>query len=400
MPKNIALFIDGTWNKPQGFGNPKNTNVKKLYGICKNNQQQITEYLQGVGTDEPLPPISSFPSLTRKISALFWRSTFYLPKKLRNLLDGATGRGTSNKITDAYEFLCRHYQPGDSIYLFGFSRGAFAARSLAGFVGEIGILLSHQLHHVDEAYSLYRKSEDPDQTALRHFLYRRTENERPTGDQTLPIYFIGVWDTVAALGLPGRMRTLTDRFNEYHQTELPENVTHARHALAIHELREEFAPLLWKGTNPRNTNQLLKQVWFTGSHADTGGGYKNTDLSDKALEWIATEAQLTGLMLDYSPQFQDTLSINAKVHHEIRRWFITMTPTPRNELTGSPTIPNRTLKTFRIHHTAYKRLQRHPPVKYRFLRPGVNKALKLADTRTCSLQKELYTHYGRPPEYP
>lgn len=401
MPKNIALFIDGTWNKPKGQAHPENTNVRKLYKFCVNdNQQQFTHYLNGVGTEGPMPPISSYPSFSLKLRALFWRSTSYLPKKVRSWFDGATGRGTSSRITDAYEFLCQHYELGDRIYLFGFSRGAFAARSLAGFIDAIGILLSHRLEYVEAAYALYRNGEDRDQTALREYLQKLTDFAHPESDSTLPVYFIGVWDTVAALGLPGRMRILTDPFNENHQTELPENVTHARHALAIHELRKEFSPLLWEGTNSNNPRQSLKQVWFTGAHADVGGGYKDHDLSDKALEWMARESQQHGLVLTQFPSVPDDLSIDAKLHHEIRNVFVGMTPTPRTELEGPPKILDRTMQTFLIHHTTYKRLSKWHPVNYRFRRPGVNKALNSSDTRTCMLQNELLMYHGRFPEYP
>ena len=112
------------------------------------------------------------------------------------------------KIKDAYRFLCENYQPGDHIYLFGFSRGAFAARSLAAFVDRVGVLLASKIELVEIAYWLYRNSIDIDQTALRRYMLRITGRDEFASEETaLPIHFIGVWDTVAALGLPRRAST-------------------------------------------------------------------------------------------------------------------------------------------------------------------------------------------------
>ncbi len=114
----------------------------------------------------------------------------------------------------------------------------------------------------------------------------------------MPIHFIGVWDTVAAQGFPSRAKIFSAAFTEYHQTELPTNITHARHALALHELRREFEPLLW--TIRSHEGQSLVQKWFAGAHSDVGGSYEQTNWSDVALGWVANEAGINGLQLKHS----------------------------------------------------------------------------------------------------
>src|SRR5262249_13428059 len=142
---------------------------------------------------------------------------------------------------------------------------------------------------VERAYALYEERKDPEASDLKDLLRRITGSGEPDreGGTQLPIYFIGVWDTVAALGLPGVFGGLTARWTRHHQTELPFNITHARHALALHELRRAFPLLLWQRTHPLNPRQKLKQVWFTGAHADVGGGYSDNRLASVALEWMA-----------------------------------------------------------------------------------------------------------------
>lgn len=389
MPKNIALFIDGTWNYPRGRKNAENTNVRKLYELCKGSaSHQELCYLRGVGTlgSPPFPDEGA----SRGRQVLQWLS------RPLNVLAGATGGGTSNRIVDAYQFLCRHYQPGDHIYLFGFSRGAFAARSLAGFVDHVGILLRERLESVDGAYWLYRHAIDTRQSRLREFLYRITDGREGADDETaLPIHFIGVWDTVAALGLPRRASVLSDPYNEYHQTDLPYYMTHARHALAIHELRGDFRPLLWHGTHPHNPNQTLKQTWFAGAHADVGGGYREADLSDNALAWMIGEATAAGLAVSAGPQASAATVRYAPLHHEIRGVFAAARPRTREALALGAGVTAGTVKTFRLDRASFERVDQHCGMRpYRFFRPAVNRALQRAD----DLGSALHRHHAVPLE--
>ncbi len=137
MPKNIALFIDGTWNEPAGEDALTNTNVYKLYTQAKQHQGQRTFYRKGIGTER-------------------WGG---IARVIRNAFDGAFGHGISRSIKDVYRFLSNEYERYDNIYLFGFSRGAFAARSLAGFAEAVGILFRNDPddNHLEEAYALLRE---------------------------------------------------------------------------------------------------------------------------------------------------------------------------------------------------------------------------------------------------
>lgn len=211
-----------------------------------------------------------------------------------NLVDrlsgGAFGEGLEGNIHDAYRFLVANYEPGDELYLFGFSRGAFTARSLAGMIRKCGILERAAVRHYRDAIALYRNEEHPDEARPQRF---RKECSITSGGE-IPIHMIGVWDTVGALGIPLRgLRSLTRREHQFHDTELSGTVQRACHALAIDERRAPFEPTLWS-YKPK-PGQQVEQVWFCGAHSDVGGGYAETALSDIALEWMIGRARAAGL---------------------------------------------------------------------------------------------------------
>lgn len=297
--KNIILLIDGTCQGPEN-ATSRPTNVEGLAhflqaeplrtrrigprslrennGLRADAPGTVVGYLSGVGADSP---------------------------KRCNLLASATGRGTAETIRLGYKFLISHYQPGDRIFLFGFSRGAFAVRSLAGFVDCIGVGLravpSEWLDlAIDEAYYAYEYLQG-DTRLLRENIREYVLEYLPGGtrDQirelvftSLPIYFIGIWDAVGALGLPSNASFTTDAFNSYHQTHLPPNVSHAFHALSLHELRSDFVPHVW--TN-KHDDQTLEQRWFAGDHSDIGGGHESRELAEISLAWMLRKAESVGL---------------------------------------------------------------------------------------------------------
>ena len=338
--KNIVLFIDGTWNEPS---KDEDTNVRKLFHAARfevsGPTPQVTYYLPGVGTDirqsHPGMPVGLYggdlsfkdhlvPELP--VSAAL----------LRSGIGGLFGKGTAARIKEAYGFLSSEYERrrGDTVFVFGFSRGAFAARSLAGFVSRVGTLLREALHLVEEAYRIYENGTDPADSELAQFLLEFTRKpmlQSADHPDALPIHFLGVWDTVGALGLPGRMRRFTAQRTEYHQTELPPAVFAARHALALHELRQPFEPLLWSN---RAGHPGLVQAWFPGAHADVGGGYGNAEsgLSDEALRWMAREAAPVGLQLENNVAWLSGSAGKPILHHEIRKWFYLARPTVRSQL--------------------------------------------------------------------
>jgi uncharacterized protein (DUF2235 family) len=217
-----------------------------------------------------------------------------------NILDrwtgGAFGTGLSDNIQDGYQFLLHNYCPDDEIYLFGFSRGAYTARSLAGFIRKCGILQKCYSHRIVDAYKIYRIREGAaDSKRAREFRERYSITVFP-----VPIKFIGVWDTVGALGIPGNLfKSTLGRRYQFHDTELSSSVESAYHALAINERRRFFAPTLFHQTpKGRAKDQKLEQVWFPGVHSDVGGGYKKPQLSNEAFYWMKAKAEGHGLAFD------------------------------------------------------------------------------------------------------
>ena len=271
--KRLILCCDGTWNKAdqEDHGEPCPSNVVKIaYRVAKREGDtlQIIYYDQGVGTGNSVDKATG----------------------------GAFGEGLEANIHDAYRFLVANYEVGDEIFLFGFSRGAFTARSIAGMIRKCGILRREFVEHYHDAIDLYRKMDiRPDDEEPVKF---RTEFSL-CGAENVPVKFIGVWDTVGALGIPLRgLRYLTRRDFQFHDTELSKTVEFAYHALAIDEHRAPFAPTLWDYV-PK-AGQTVEQVWFCGVHSDIGGGYPECGPSDIALAWMIEKARGAGLAFDDS----------------------------------------------------------------------------------------------------
>ncbi len=381
MAKNIALFIDGTWNRPTGA---KDTNVRHLFNDANAlvGPGQVCHYMSGVGTE--VGGFKFVPSFLRRGG--IERGLDRLPRWFRNALGGAFGWGTAFRIKEAYAFLCDHYLQGDHVFLFGFSRGAFAARSLAGFVEQVGILYRDKLELVETAYAMYEAPSEAARNALRDNVHAMAGRPGPfvEGEFALPIYMIGVWDTVAALGIPRRQAELPGYFTEHHRPELPSNVTHARHALALHELRRKFEPLLW---NSCAHWQTLRQVWFAGAHADVGGGYEARYLSDAALGWMAREAQKVGLELAICPTQQGSPLGPDRVHHELRGIFTFSRSAVRKCLTEQryASVAQQHL----LHRSVVDRLRDANSSRYRYMHPGVNNKLRQADELALKMLVQL-----------
>jgi uncharacterized protein (DUF2235 family) len=270
MPKHLIVCCDGTWNTAYQSrnGSPCPSNVTRFaLSVAANDSdghRQLVYYHPGVGT-------------TR------WD----------HLRGGAFGVGLSANVIDAYHFLIDNYEPGDDLYFFGFSRGAFTARSAAGLVRNCGILRPENRDRIDDAYRLYRNRDDKPR-GMTSTLFRSAFSYEPT------IEFIGVWDTVGALGIPpvgpGILHPIFNWVNKrwsFHDTELSSHVHGAYQALAIDERRRAFKPTLWK--QQPGATQLVEQVWFTGVHCNVGGGMADTSLSDLALLWMVKKAQHHGL---------------------------------------------------------------------------------------------------------
>jgi uncharacterized protein (DUF2235 family) len=389
MAKNIALFIDGTWN---WSADKYPTNVKLLYdSALAAGGNQVCHYLPGVGTEHS--GMTFEPRFLRY--AAIRAGLRYLPRWVRNLLGAAFGWGTAFKIKEAYAFLCNNYKRGDSVYLFGFSRGAFAARSLAGFVSFVGVLYQHELHRVEEAYRVYESNNADAREALADYVQRMTGTRPPLiieGEPALPIYMIGVWDTVGALGIRGRNADVPAWFTEHHQVELPKNITHARHALALHELRKSFEPLLWSS---RQSNQSLVQAWFPGAHADVGGGYKENGHSVEALRWMGQEAAQLGLRVDPSIRAMVPRG-DLQVHHQLRGIFLLASASVRGHLEKLRPVTAAARRSFCVHQSVQQRFAEPSFLDYKFLRPRVNAMLRRVDKLTLMMMAELALTDGLP----
>ena len=270
MMKNLAVFFDGTWNEPND-----RTNVYELYKAAPETSTQETLYIEGVGTQ----------------GQGLWTA-------IDKFVGGAFGAGLSANIRQGYRWLCQRHTPGDRIFLFGFSRGAYSARSLAGMVRKCGLLNQPTEDNVSEAYALYRDDCTPSSLEAAAF---RDRFSRDTD-----LHFVGVWDTVGALGVPGHL-ALARRLNRglgFHDTRLSGLVRAARHAVAIDERRRTFPPTLWDNLDAMNgvmgagAEGPYAQRWFPGDHGSVGGGGAVTALSDEALVWVAEGAAAAGLALD------------------------------------------------------------------------------------------------------
>ncbi len=283
MSKRLVVCCDGTWNKPDQLqdGRPAPTNVTKVARAVASSdsdgREQRMFYHEGVGT--------------------YWRERIW---------GGAFGAGLSRNVLDTYRFLVQNYEPGDEIFFFGFSRGAFTARSTVGLIRNSGILRPEHAELANQAYALYRdKNPRAAPDGIEAELFRHSYSY----SLETRIRFVGVWDTVGALGIPLSRPRLIKWFNRrwgFHDTKLSTDVDAAFQALAIDEKRGPFQPAIWtqpdEQENPdrakKAENQRLEQVWFAGVHCDVGGGYGESELAEITLLWMVDRAQSCGLVFE------------------------------------------------------------------------------------------------------
>jgi uncharacterized protein (DUF2235 family) len=308
MNRRLVVLCDGTWNSAD---KPDVTNVCKLWKAVDDDRDaaipQIVMYEPGVGT-----------------------------RPWERIRGGAIGVGLSRNVRECYGFLVDHYQPGDELFFFGFSRGAFTARSLAGLVRNSGILRRENRGMVKDAYKLYRNRRAgyaPSEDEAKKF---RAANSHPDAEIT----FIGVWDTVGALGIPSirfKLPGLSKRWT-FHDTTLSKHVHNAFHAISIDERRRPFVPTLWVKRKDEHGNieeppmdQTVEQVWFAGVHSDVGGGYEKaeSETSDIPLRWLAGRARDCGLVL--KPGVLEGEDVpTARLHDSLTLFYKLMRPIDRN----------------------------------------------------------------------
>jgi uncharacterized protein (DUF2235 family) len=307
MPKRLVLCCDGTWNTAgqERAGRLCPTNVAKVaLGVDLrggDGVEQRVYYQQGVGT-----------------------------RPGERIRGGAFGMGLSRNVQEAYRFVVEHYEPGDELFLFGFSRGAYTARSTVGLIRNCGVLRREHAGRLAEAYALYR-SRATGPHDLDAQLFQRSYSHETR------IRFLGVWDTVGSLGIPPvglGLSRLANRHWEFHDTRLSSTVDAACQALAVDEQRRPFAPTLWDRDSVAG-RPGVEQVWFSGDHCDVGGGHARSELADITLLWMVERARSCGLVFrddayrrpaDGGPDAYDgrTFPVDPDplgVLHESRRWL-------------------------------------------------------------------------------
>lgn len=229
-----------------------------------------------------------------------------------SLWQGMTGADLDDNLLDAWLFINLNYEPGDLLYLFGFSRGAYTVRSLAGLLRKIGILRREHVDKARAALDLYRcryikaDSAETERFRTAHAIaWPRLSAPFTAPPVDLRIRYLGVWDTVGALGIP-RVLPISIGLNaqyQFHDTALSRSVEWARHAVAIDERRAAFAPTLWSNVaafNQPGRPQRVAQAWFPGDHGGVGGGGRR-ELSNCALLWVLEGAEQAGLAVSREP---------------------------------------------------------------------------------------------------
>jgi uncharacterized protein (DUF2235 family) len=284
--KRLALFMDGTWNDEAD-----RTNVLRLFELSASHgaggAQQRAKYIPGVGTK--------------------WHE---------RITGGAVGRGLSDNVLEAYRWLHKHYDwespEPDQIFLFGFSRGAYTARSVAGLIATCGLMRPGAPFDVQWLYQRYRDRKQQAEPIYRLEYFRQSGERKLTPDEErllehsrrVDIHMIGVWDTVGALGIPWTgMPLIGKRAFYFHNPNLSVINKHAFQALAIDEHRQPYKPTLWTVFQPKAKSgspaipglERCEQRWFAGAHSNVGGGYQNDTFPEEPLAWMQSKAASLGL---------------------------------------------------------------------------------------------------------
>jgi uncharacterized protein (DUF2235 family) len=314
--KRIVVLIDGTWDE-EGIG--IDTNVAKLdpaYGkrnkplikaAAADGTRQNVFYHAGVGTE---------------------------PDFIKKILGGAIGAGLKKIIQECYEAIVERYEHGDEIYIFGFSRGAFAARALAGLIGASGIRRQNDETGFEVVWKHYRVTPGaraaPQSLGDRKAIDAYNTLARNGIHQDRAIKCVGVWDTVGSYGIPagfglGRVaRYWTLLRLGFHDTRFGDHIDVGLHAVAIDEKRRPFVPTFWTMPKDGHPRGIVELTWFAGVHGNLGGGYPDSGLSDEALAWMISRVEvLTGLEFD-AANVQSLLrpDIGGEVYDSSKGWWL------------------------------------------------------------------------------
>ena len=307
--KRIIICCDGTWNELDFRVRPVTNVVKMAQSVALSADQGGEEVEQVVFYDEGVGTLDG-----------------------ESIDGGGFGDGLIQNIIDAYMFLVFNYQPGDEIYVFGFSRGAYTARSLVGMVRNCGIMRRDAAAYIGDAMALYQSRHSPkapESVAFRqaygHEGWWIDADKEAALAQVHPgrrikIDYLGIWDTVGQNGVPNVINAIRGKNEDhgFHDLKLSSVVRRARHAVGIDEMRAVFRPTLWEqekltmlraaaAHDPARGNDpdCYLQLWFPGDHGSVGGGGDETGLSDLALRWVAEGARRNGLNLAYDDEFEN-----------------------------------------------------------------------------------------------
>ncbi|QPF91243.1 DUF2235 domain-containing protein [Bradyrhizobium commune] len=266
--KRLCVFMDGTWNVPKHL-----TNVSRLAALVAPVDPagipQNQKYVVGIGTD------------------------------FTDRLRGAFGKGINNRVRTAYAWLAENFSPGDHIYVFGFSRGAFEARSLVGFLDRCGLSTKADVPIVAALFERYRRPDvAPNRSELASTGRQLTKDERNFLDRTRPVEvrFLGIWDTVRYLDIPyGRIRGFSRSENLFHEIMSTRSCRTIRQAIAIDEHRKPYRVEHFELSRQHAGSTDTEQRWFAGDHCDVGGGPPGGMISNVPLRWMQQEAASAGL---------------------------------------------------------------------------------------------------------
>jgi uncharacterized protein (DUF2235 family) len=289
MFKRLIVACDGTWqdsddgDKKGKIAPPTNiTRISRaIKAVSQDGVQQIVNYHSGVGTEGT---------------------------KFSRFLGGTTGKGLSDNVREAYSFLANNYHHGDEVFLLGFSRGAFTARSIGGVIGEVGLLTKKGLSALPEVYEDLQHARDPNYIPRHPDIpfprkpsasdprYAQELERRGLTRLDIPIKVIGVWDTVGSLGIPRigflervGLQMRQSKATSFYDTKLSSCVENAFQALALDELRYSFSPAVWE--KPEGNRTTLRQVWFPGAHSNVGGGYDDQQIANITLAWMMSQLE-------------------------------------------------------------------------------------------------------------
>jgi uncharacterized protein (DUF2235 family) len=295
-PRNLIFLCDGTLSS---IAEGQETNLGLVYRLLSSMGQSASQRYE----------------YDRGVQGTGWRKW----------VNAASGLGINLSICRGYAFLANHYRPGDRIFLLGFSRGAYAVRSLAGMIGRIGLIKRQYAteRYVRLAFRFYEVGSNS--MARQHFSAHRCH-------ENVAIDMLGIWDTVKSLGLPYPLiNRLAPMVTEFHDDQLGWHIKHGYHAIAIDEDRRSYKPLLWR-LSP-DWQGRVEQAWFPGAHADVGGEVRSDPrarpLSNISLNWMLRRAQRHGLHLPsgWEDQFpEDTTAPMLGCRTGIARFFLFRDP--------------------------------------------------------------------------